>query len=65
MAARVYLNLAYVAPRAVLWVLLFAAALVDGIRHRAVRSRGCVVALAEKRLKALKMQHLLHLLPPC
>ncbi|KAL4859343.1 hypothetical protein ACK3TF_000461 [Chlorella vulgaris] len=40
MAARVYLNLAYVAPRAVLWVLLFVAALVDGIRHRAVRSRG-------------------------
>ena len=41
MAGRIYLSMAYVAPRAALWLLLFVAALVDGIRHRAVRSRGC------------------------
>lgn len=40
MAGRVYLNMAYVAPRTALWVLLFAAGLIDGIRHRGVRSRG-------------------------
>jgi hypothetical protein len=40
MAARVYLSMAYVAPRALLWILLFLVALLDGIRHRAVRSRG-------------------------
>ena len=42
MAGRVYLNIAYVAPRVALWVLLFLLGLVDGVRHRAVRSRGCV-----------------------
>lgn len=40
MAGRVYLEMAYVAPRAALWLALFLLALVDGIRHRAVRSRG-------------------------
>ncbi len=40
MAGRVYLEMAYVAPRAALWMALFVLALVDGIRHRAVRSRG-------------------------
>ena len=40
MANRVYLNLAYVVPRAALWLLLFVVALLDGIRHRSVRSRG-------------------------
>ncbi len=40
MAGRVYLNMAYVAPRTALWVLLFLAGLIDGIRHRGVRSRG-------------------------
>lgn len=40
MAGRVYLSIPYVAPRTALWVLLFAAALWDGIRHRGVRSRG-------------------------
>lgn len=40
MAGRVYLNMAYVAPRTALWTLLFLAGLIDGIRHRGVRSRG-------------------------
>lgn len=40
MAGRVYLEIAYVAPRALLWLALFVWALIDGIRHRAVRSRG-------------------------
>ncbi|PSC76093.1 hypothetical protein C2E20_0258 [Micractinium conductrix] len=40
MAGRVYLSMAYVAPRAALWTLLFFVALVDGLRHRSVRSRG-------------------------
>lgn len=40
MAGRVYLEMAYVAPRALLWLTLFVLALVDGIRHRSVRSRG-------------------------
>lgn len=40
MAGRVYLEMAYVAPRAALWAALFVLALVDGVRHRAVRSRG-------------------------
>lgn len=35
------MEMAYVAPRAALWLALFLLALVDGIRHRAVRSRGC------------------------
>lgn len=46
MAARVYLNMAYVVPRALLWIVLLVAALVDGIRHRAVHSRGCVARAA-------------------
>lgn len=40
MAGRVYLAVPYVAPRTLMWVLLFAAALWDGLRHRSVRSRG-------------------------
>lgn len=40
MAGRVYLAVPYVAPRTAMWVLLFAAGLFDGIRHRGVRSRG-------------------------
>ena len=40
MAGRVYLAIPYVAPRCAIWALLFVVALWDGIRHRAVRSRG-------------------------
>lgn len=47
MAGRVYLSMAYVAPRAALWTLLFFVALVDGLRHRSVRSRGCVARLVD------------------
>jgi hypothetical protein len=52
MAGRIYLNMAYVAPRAALWLLLFVAALVDGIRHRAVRSRGCAGRLGTRAAAA-------------
>lgn len=40
MAGRVYLAVPYVVPRTAMWVLLFAVGLIDGIRHRGVRSRG-------------------------
>ena len=36
MASRVYLSLAWLIPRWVLWGLLFLVALFDGLRHRSV-----------------------------
>jgi hypothetical protein len=40
MAGRIYLSLAYVIPRFILWTLLSVGGLVDGLRHKHVRSRG-------------------------
>ena len=38
--SRVWLNVAYLAPRWSLWTLLLIAASVDGFLHRHLRSRG-------------------------
>lgn len=69
MAGRVYLNVAYVLPRTILWVVLFAAALIDGIRHRSVRSRGCAPASPPPPGRAMRrrccaLQHIAAA-PPC
>lgn len=39
MASRVYLSWTYLLPRFALWVLLLVVAIIDGLRHRHVRSR--------------------------
>ncbi len=40
MASQIFLSTAYLLPRCILWIALFAGALVDGLRHVHVKSRG-------------------------
>lgn len=40
MTNRVWLNVAYLAPRWAVWTLLLVVASIDACRHRHVRSRG-------------------------
>ena len=40
MAGRVYTSVAYAVVRLAIWLLLFIGAVIDGLRHRQIRSRG-------------------------
>ena len=40
MASQIFLSTGYLVPRCLLWIALFIGALVDGLRHVHVKSRG-------------------------
>jgi hypothetical protein len=40
MASQIFLSTGYLVPRCLLWIALFLGALVDGLRHVHVKSRG-------------------------